>query len=115
MTTDNKALSKGQQTRNGLEADIQAINEEIEEFNAHWLNNKNIMNSCAAVIMAFIFTGMIFKSIEMYLWASSCGLVVCLVGIMLWRNWKSTSLNDKMEAAQSAFKEYKKGRGKRKK
>lgn len=113
MEDQNTNTTPGQEKREHLEAEIQRIEAEIKEFNAHFLNQKNIQNACAAVIMAFIFTGMLVKEIEMYLWASSGGLVVFYVGIMLWRNRMSAKLNSEMEAAQAAWKEYQRGRRKK--
>ncbi len=104
-----------QNTRESLESVIRTVEEQIKEFNAHWLNHKHIMSACAATIMALIFIGMLIKSIELYLWGLSGVLVLVFICAMVWRNREADRLNTLMMTAQDALKAYEKGRRKKKK
>ncbi|MGL1861699.1 MAG: hypothetical protein OCC46_04150 [Pseudodesulfovibrio sp.] len=102
-------------TREALEANIHTVENLIQEYNAHWLQHKHLMSAFAALVMALIFTGMLVKSIELYLWGLCGILLVVYVGLMVWRTRRAAQLNVLMAAAHEAFKEYEKGRRKRKK
>lgn len=107
-------LTPGQKLRQQLEADMADVNRRIEAFNSHWLNHKHLVNAFAVVIMAFIFLGMLVKSIELYMWIL-CGVAfVALVAVMGYRSRQARMLNAEMEAAQAAWKEYERGRRKKK-
>jgi len=98
--------------RERLEADIRGMDDQIKEFNAHWLNHRHIMSAFAAIILALILTGMFLKTVELYLWGFGGILMICFVGVMIWRTKEAERLNIEMEAAQKAFKDYERGRRK---
>lgn len=98
--------------RERLEADIQSVEQEIRDFNDHWLGHKHLFPASAAVIMGLIFLGMLLPDIELYLWAG-CGVVVLLmVGIRFWRSKEADRLNASMQTAHKAFKAYERSRRK---
>lgn len=109
---DHSQKTPGQEQRDSLEADISRIEDEIRLFNTHWLNHKHIISAFAVIIMAFIFLGMLVPSIELYLWGMCGVLGVVFVGVMAWRSRKAGQLNEAMEAAQKALKEYERSRRK---
>lgn len=106
--------SKGQQTREQLEAEINAISEEILKFNKHLLNHRYLRSGFAVVLMALIFTGMLVKPIEIYMWGLVGGLILTLIGSIGWRNKRAEDLNARMNGAKDALKKYERGRRKKK-
>lgn len=101
--------------REVLEAEISRVQKDIADFNSHWLNHKHIISAFAVFLMALIFAGMLIPSVELLMWKLCGGATLFFIGAMLWRTQVAKRLNSEMEAAQEAFKEYERGRRKKKK
>ncbi|QJB55117.1 hypothetical protein [Pseudodesulfovibrio sp. zrk46] len=106
--------TEGQATRERLEADIATAQDQILAFNAHWLNHKHLTSAVGAAVMAFIFTGMLVPPAEIVMWVLCGALVAAFAGVLVWRGKKADALNEQMATAQKAFKEYERGRRKKK-
>nr|WP_321255891.1 hypothetical protein [uncultured Pseudodesulfovibrio sp.] len=100
--------------RERAEADIKDAEERIRLFNKHWLNHRNILPAFAVSLMVLIFLGMLVPIIMVPVWILGGVYVAVFVGAMYWRSRRADTLNEEMEAVQKAFKEYERGRRKKK-
>jgi len=100
--------------RERAEADIKDVEERIRVFNKHWLNHRNILPAFAVSLMVLIFLGMLVPVLTVPVWILGGVYVVAFVGAMYWRSRRADTLNEEMEAVQKAFKEYERGRRKKK-
>ncbi|WP_319542580.1 hypothetical protein [uncultured Pseudodesulfovibrio sp.] len=100
--------------RERTEATIKDVEELIRIFNKHWLNHRNILPAFAVSLMTLIFLGMLVPIIMVPVWILGGVYVVAFVGAMCWRSRRADALNEKMEAAHKAFKDYERGRRKKK-
>jgi len=109
MTTGNSMQNDGV-GREELARKVEDVRERIEAYNGHWLNHKHLVSAFGVLIMAFIFTGMLFRSIEDVMWLL-CGVCLfALVTVMLWRSRLAGRLNAEMAEAQAALKAHERER-----
>lgn len=115
MENENQPATHEEQDHHipALTAKVEAVQEEINAFNSHILNHKHITSAFAALIMAFIFLGMLIKSIELYFWGLVGVSVVVFIGIMFWRGKQADRLNAEMDVAMKALKKRQRERRKK--
>lgn len=101
--------------REQLLADIENTQQEIETFNSHILNHKHFFSAVGAGILILLYLGMVEPRITMYVWGFIGTIFVILAGVTYWKKNQAERLNAQLDSAQKAFKEYEKGRRKKRK
>jgi len=99
--------------RTSLLADITEAEQKIEAFNNHILNHKHMYPGIAAAILIMLYLGMVEPHIQMHIWGMIGTLFIILGGATWWKRREADKLNAALEAAELAFKEYEKGRRKK--
>jgi len=112
MTQENS--NENGSLRESLLADIESAEQKIEAFNAHIFNHKHIFPGAAVATLILLYLGMIEPRVIIYTWSMIAILIICLVGITFWKRREAEFLNEQLEATKLAFKEYEKGRRKKK-
>jgi len=97
-----------------LLAELEDAERAIEAFNGHILNHKHMYPGLAAAILIMLYLGMVEPLIQFYIWGMIGTLFVILAGVTYWKRAEADKLNARLEAAQLAFKEYERGRRKKK-
>lgn len=110
-----------QQTKNGngslretLLADIENAEQQVEAFNSNILNHKHIFPGSAAALLIMLYLGMIEPRIQYHTWGMIGALIIALAAVTFWKRRQAEILNARLDAAKLAFKEYEKGRRKKK-
>ena len=114
MKKDKKSHEPGE-LRATLLAELKTAEEATEDFNASLFNHKHLFPGAAIALLILLYLGMIEPAAQFYTWVMIGLLFVGLAYITFWKRREAERLNTRLEAAQKAFKEYERGRRRKKK